>query len=62
MSVSISRRYVAYYRVSTQQQSRSGLGLSAQRQAVNDYLAQYGGEVIAEFQEVESGKDRKSVV
>ncbi|MCC4290643.1 recombinase family protein [Vreelandella aquamarina] len=56
MPLPFSPRYVAYYRVSTQQQSRSGLGLSAQRQAVNDYLAQYGGEVIAEFQEVESGK------
>jgi len=52
----IERRYVVYYRVSTQKQSRSGLGLEAQQQAVNDYLAQYGGQIIAEFQEVESGK------
>lgn len=50
------RRYVIYYRVSTQKQSRSGLGLEAQQQAVSDYLVQYGGRVIAEFQEVESGK------
>lgn len=57
MPVSMPRRFVAYYRVSTQQQSRSGLGLTAQRQAVQDYLAQYGGEIIAEFQEIESGKN-----
>ena len=31
-------RFVAYYRVSTDKQGRSGLGLEAQRQAVTDYL------------------------
>lgn len=50
------QRYVAYFRVSTQKQGKSGLGLEAQQRAVRDYLAMYGGEVIAEFQEVESGK------
>lgn len=49
-------RYVAYYRVSTRQQGASGLGLEAQRLAVADFLKLYGGEVIAEFQEVESGR------
>jgi DNA invertase Pin-like site-specific DNA recombinase len=47
---------VAYLRVSTEGQGRSGLGLEAQRQAVATYLAQHGGELLAEFQEVESGK------
>ena len=50
------QRYVAYFRVSTQKQGRSGLGLDAQKQAVSDYLQQFGGELVAEFMEVESGK------
>jgi len=55
MNTSI-QRYVAYYRVSTQKQGRSGLGLEAQQQAVRDFLQQFGGELVAEFKEVESGK------
>lgn len=51
------RRFVAYLRVSTEGQGRSGLGLEAQRQAVATYLAQHGGELLAEFQEVESGRN-----
>jgi DNA invertase Pin-like site-specific DNA recombinase len=49
-------RFVSYLRVSTDGQGRSGLGLEAQRQAVAAYVTQAGGEVVAEFQEVESGK------
>jgi len=49
-------RVVAYYRVSTEQQGRSGLGLEAQRQAVMGLCASRGWEVIAEHTEVESGK------
>lgn len=49
-------KYVAYYRVSTQQQGRSGLGLQAQRNAVMDYLNGDGWELMDEFTEVESGK------
>jgi DNA invertase Pin-like site-specific DNA recombinase len=48
--------FVAYYRVSTERQGRSGLGLDAQREAVARHVAAAGGEVVAEFQEVESGK------
>jgi len=51
-----SRRFAAYLRVSTESQGRSGLGLEAQRQAVAVYLAQHGGELLAEFQEIESGR------
>jgi hypothetical protein len=38
-------RFVAYLRVSTDGQGRSGLGLEAQRQAVAAYVAQVGGDV-----------------
>ena len=50
------QRYVAYYRVSTQKQGQSGLGLEGQKKAVTDFLKQYGGDIISEFVEVESGK------
>lgn len=50
-------KYVAYLRVSTARQGRSGLGLEAQREAVKQFVASRGGKIIApEFVEVESGK------
>jgi DNA invertase Pin-like site-specific DNA recombinase len=50
-------RYVAYYRVSTDRQGRSGLGLEAQKAAVEALLKRSGGALKAEFTEVQSGKD-----
>lgn len=52
-----STRMVAYYRVSTARQGSSGLGLEAQQEAVSRLVAQRGGELVAEYTEVESGKD-----
>src|SRR5919205_1968308 len=49
-------RYVSYLRVSTDRQGRSGLGLEAQRKAVEDFLNGGRWDLIAEFVEVESGK------
>lgn len=49
-------KYVAYYRVSTQKQGKSGLGLEAQRKMVTDFVAVNGGEIVREFTEIESGK------
>lgn len=49
-------RFIAYYRVSTARQGRSGLGLEAQRSAVLSYLNGGAWELLDEFTEVESGK------
>jgi DNA invertase Pin-like site-specific DNA recombinase len=49
-------KYVAYYRVSTARQGRSGLGLEAQQAAVAAFLNGGSWELLAEFTEVESGK------
>src|SRR5215475_4285862 len=51
-----SGKHVAYYRVSTSRQGRSGLGLEAQKQAVTDYLNGGDWKIVGEFVEVESGK------
>ena len=48
--------FVAYYRVSTDKQGRSGLGLEAQREAVARHVQSVSGLIVAEMQEVESGK------
>jgi DNA invertase Pin-like site-specific DNA recombinase len=47
---------VAYIRVSTSQQGRSGLGIEAQRGALARFAAEAGYEIVAEFVEVETGK------
>jgi len=52
-----SVRMVAYYRVSTQQQKRSGLGLLAQQRGVAAHVRQSAGELLAQFTEIESGRD-----
>lgn len=48
-------RFVAYERVSTARQGRSGLGLEAQRKTIGDFAESRGAEVICRFTEVESG-------
>ncbi len=47
--------FIAYLRVSTARQGVSGLGLEAQQAAVGKYVAAAGGQIVAEFEEVESG-------
>jgi len=49
-------KFVAYYRVSTGRQGRSGLGLEAQREAVKTYLNGGDWEIVDEHTEIESGK------
>ncbi len=46
--------YIAYYRVSTDRQGASGLGLEAQRHTVASFIGL--GKLIAEYTEIESGK------
>lgn len=50
--------YVAYYRVSTQKQNASHLGLEAQRKTCGDFVRANNGVVVHEFTDVESGKSR----
>ncbi|MGH6924609.1 MAG: recombinase family protein [Propylenella sp.] len=47
---------MAYYRVSTERQRRSGLDIEAQREAVARFALQEGFDLVAEFVEAESGK------
>src|SRR5215207_6617154 len=49
-------RVIAYYRVSTKRQQRSGLGLGAQRAAVTRFAEAEGMNIVGEYVEVETGK------
>lgn len=49
-------KFIAYYRVSTDKQGKSGLGFDAQRRAVRDYLDGGKWELVGEYTEVETGK------
>lgn len=50
------RKFIPYYRVSTERQGRSGLGLAAQKEAVAAFIKSEDGEELEAFEEVESGK------
>ncbi|SFJ53794.1 recombinase family protein [Bradyrhizobium sp. cf659] len=49
-------KFIAYFRVSTERQGKSGLGLAAQRRKIADFVAG-AGTLIAEFCDIQSGKD-----
>jgi DNA invertase Pin-like site-specific DNA recombinase len=51
----LTGKAVAYYRVSTERQGRSGLGLEAQREAVERFAVAEGLEILQAFVEVETG-------
>jgi len=53
-------RYVAYLRVSTERQGKSGLGLSAQRSIIDRFIKP-DDELLAEFVEVQSGRNDERV-
>ena len=54
--MAMTSSFIAYYRVSTDRQGKSGLGLEAQQQAVTDYLHSTGGTLLEAYIEIESGK------
>ncbi len=58
-SSALPRRYVAYYRMSTDAQARHGFSLAAQQAAVADYVAANSGKIIAEYAETKSGRDNR---
>ncbi len=49
-------KFIAYFRVSTERQGKSGLGLAAQYRKISDFVAE-AGTLIAEFCDVQSGRD-----
>jgi len=52
----VNMRYVSYFRVSTEDQGKSGLGLDAQRKSVERFVADNSGDIIASFHDIQSGR------
>ena len=52
-----NKQFILYSRVSTSMQGASGLGLDAQKDAMDAYIKNVGGEVIGEYVDIQSGKD-----
>ncbi len=57
----MDRKFVAYYRVSTDRQGLSGLGLEAQKETVQNYIASHSGTLEIDFVEVETGKKNNRI-
>jgi DNA invertase Pin-like site-specific DNA recombinase len=53
-------RFIAYFRVSTERQGKSGLGLAAQRRKIDDFLTN-DDELVGEFCDIQSGRDDSRV-
>lgn len=53
-------KIIAYYRVSTGRQGKSGLGLDAQRQAVQAFASQSRGKIVGEYREIETGTNKRN--
>lgn len=57
----MEKQFVAYYRVSTQKQSASHLGLEVQQKMCEDFAKVNNGTIIKSFEDIESGKSRTRV-
>ncbi len=55
-------KYIAYYRVSRKEQGISGLGLSAQKTSVTNFVRNQEGTIIQEFTEIETGTNKRERV
>ena len=53
------KKFVCYYRLSVRKQTGAQHGIEAQREAVRRYVDSVGGEVVREFEEIESATGRK---
>jgi DNA invertase Pin-like site-specific DNA recombinase len=51
------KTYVGYFRVSTDKQGLDGYGMTAQKEIVARYISAQNGNLVAEFSEVETGKN-----
>jgi DNA invertase Pin-like site-specific DNA recombinase len=54
---SVNDRFISYYRVSTERQGESGLGLEAQQVDVGKLVAERSGREIAHYTDIETGKN-----
>lgn len=61
VTTTATKTLVAYFRVSTSGQGKSGLGLEAQRAAVARFAEAEGLAIVAEFEEVETGKGSDAI-
>jgi DNA invertase Pin-like site-specific DNA recombinase len=55
--MAMGKLFVAYYRVSTERQGRSGLGVDAQKAAVDAFIREGDRKLIDSFEETETGKN-----
>lgn len=57
----MTRNCVTYFRVSTDKQGKSGLGIDAQREAVSKFMERNGWNLVGAFEEHETGKGRDAL-
>ena len=55
--MNLDQNLVAYYRVSTEEQGNSGLGLQSQKSFIQDFIVKSNSNLVAEFVDIESGKN-----